>query len=269
MNIKPYIALFRVRMLNSIQYRLAAVSGIATQFAWGFMLIISFKAFYASNPENFPMTIGQTVTFMWIQQAFLAAFMLWRIDNSIFESIEKGNIAYDLVRPMDLYSRWFTTSTAIRVSDTSLRCIPILAIGFLLPTAFRIVMPGSLLQFLAFGISLVLALGVVVSFTMLVYISAFYTIDSQGLRTMVAILGDFLSGAVIPILFFPDRFRTIAMLLPFGSMQNMPILIFAGVLEGTQILQGIALQLFWVIALVTTGRLLMNRAVKRVITQGG
>jgi len=269
MNVKPYIALFRIRVVNSIQYRAAALAGVTTQFAWGFMLILAFMAFYESNPYAFPMTMQQTVSYIWMQQAFLALFMLWFFDNSIFASIESGEIAYDLVRPMDLYSRWFTTTIANRIAGAALRCLPILTVGFILPHPFRLTLPSSPVYLLAFLLSLALSLGVVVSFAMLVYISAFFTINSQGTRLMAAVAGDFLAGGIVPIPFFPDNFRRVVELLPFGSMQNMPLLIFSGAVTGMELLRGIGLQVFWIVTLVLIGRVWIARALKRVQVQGG
>jgi len=266
---KPYIALFRIRLVNSIQYRAAALAGISTQFVWGFMLILSFMAFYESNPDAFPMTLQQTVSFLWMQQAFLALFMLWNYDYSIFESIENGHISYDMVRPMDLYSRWYTTSAAMRLANAALRCIPILVVGFLLPAPFRIVLPGDFVQLAMFFASMILGMCVVISISMLVYVSAFFTINSAGTRMMIAMGGDFLAGGIIPIPFFPDTFRRIVELSPFGALQNMPLRIFSGHIYGAELVQGLALQVFWLVVLVLAGRLLMRRALKRVIAQGG
>jgi len=267
--VRPYIALFRIRLVNSIQYRAAALAGIATQFAWGFMLILAFLAFYESNPDAFPMTMQQTVSYIWMQQAFVILFFIWFYDNSIFASIEDGHISYDLVRPMDLYSRWFTTTTANRIAGAVLRCIPILTIGFILPEPFRIALPGNFIQLGMYFVSMILSLGVVVSFTMLIYISTFFTINSQGIRIVAAVAGDFFAGGIIPIPFFPDNFRRVVELLPFGSMQNMPLLIFSGNMTGIDAVQGLALQVFWIIVLVCAGRIWIARALKRVIAQGG
>jgi len=242
---------------------------MTTQFAWGFMYILAFAAFYRSNPGSFPMAFSHTVTYIWMQQAFVALFFLWFYDNSIFESIETGSIAYELVRPMDLYSRWFSMTAANRVSRTLLRAIPIFVVAFFLPHPFRLVIPMEFMRWILFAISMVLALGVVLSFSMLVYISAFYTINSAGSRLIIGLTADFLSGAYIPLPFFPGTVRTVAELLPFGSMQNMPLLIFSGYLEGVAIARGIGLQVFWLIALVAIGRFWMSRALKRVVVQGG
>ena len=73
---KKYLAIFRIRFINALQYRAAALAGMATQFAFGFMFILAFEAFYKVNPDAFPMEFSQTVSYIWIQQAFLALFFL-------------------------------------------------------------------------------------------------------------------------------------------------------------------------------------------------
>jgi len=269
MNILPYKALFRIRFTNSLQYRAAAIAGVATQFAWGFMYILGFAAFYRSNPDAFPMTFQHTVAYIWMQQAFLAMFFIWFFESRIFESIESGHISYEMVRPMDLYSRWFTMTAANRIARVVLRCLPILIVAFILPEPLRLVLPGESWRLLLFLLSMLLSLGVVVSFSMLIYISAFFTINSMGTRIVVGVAGDFLAGGYVPVPFFPDVFRRIVEFSPFGAMQNMPLLIFSGYLHGDALVRGLVLQVFWLIILLIIGRVLMSQALRRVIVQGG
>ena len=56
---------------------------------------------------------------------------------------------------------------------------------------------------------------------------------------------------------------------PFASTQNTPFLIYTGTMQGTEALGSIAVQLFWLAALVLAGRLLLKRALKKVVIQGG
>ena len=95
------MAIFRIRFINALQYRAAAIAGMATQFVWGFMEIFAFAAFYRVNPSAFPMEFSQVVSYIWMQQAFLALFMMWFWENDIASSISQGSIAYELVRPLD------------------------------------------------------------------------------------------------------------------------------------------------------------------------
>lgn len=69
---KKYLSFFRLRFLHGLQYRTAAVSGIVTQFVWGAMEILLFRAFYQADPTSFPMTFQALSTYVWLQQAFLA-----------------------------------------------------------------------------------------------------------------------------------------------------------------------------------------------------
>ncbi|MDR0272700.1 MAG: ABC transporter permease [Clostridiales bacterium] len=264
-----YRALFRIRFTNSLQYRAAAIAGLSTQFAWGFMYILAFSAFYADNPENFPMSWEQTIAYMWLQQAFVALFFIWFWENHIVESIESGSIAYEMVRPINLYNKWAVSIAASRLARCVLRAVPILIVALILPAPYRLVPVIDFGVFALFLISAALSLGVVIAFSMLVYISAFYTINSLGIRIVASVASDFLAGGYIPVPFFPDALRAIVELSPFGAMQNMPLLIFSGYLHGADLTRGLALQVFWLAALVLAGHVLMARSLRRVVTQGG
>ena len=43
--LRKYIAFFRLRFTMGLQYRTAAFAGIVTQFIWGIMEILMFRAF--------------------------------------------------------------------------------------------------------------------------------------------------------------------------------------------------------------------------------
>jgi ABC-2 type transport system permease protein len=233
------------------------------------MEIFAFAAFYRANPSAFPMEFSHTVSYIWMQQAFLAMFMMWFFENDIMASITEGGIAYEMVRPVNLYSRWFCLSAASRLARAMLRCAPILIVAFLVPEPYRMSLPPSMTQFLLFLLSAALSLGVVVSFSMLIYISLFYTLSPVGVRFSVAVLCDFLAGSYVPLPFFPERIRAVVELLPFAAMQNMPLRIYSGNIAGMDSMKGIALQVFWLMVLLFIGRLLMTRALKKVIVQGG
>jgi len=265
---RAYRAIFRIRFINSLQYRIAALAGLSTQFAWGFMEIIAFSAFYRSAPEAFPMTFSQTASYIWLQQSLVLMFFP-TFNDEIITTITDGGIAYELVRPIDIYNRWFCQIMAARISGVSLRCLPIIAVAILLPYPYGLQPPESILHMAVFFLSLLLSFGVVISFSLLVYVSLFYTMSVQGTRVIALNLVVFMSGGIIPIPFFPEPFRMAAELLPFGSMQNMPLRIYNGDILGMDMLQGITLQIFWLVVLILLGRTAMQFAAKRVVVQGG
>ena len=266
---KKYISFFRIRFINGLQYRAAAYAGVATQFAWGFMEILLFRAFYRTNPSAFPMEFSQLSSYIWLQQAFLALFMTWFLENDIFLAITNGNVAYELVRPMNLYHMWFVKNLANRISKAALRCIPILAVAAFLPGPYRISLPPSLADFFLFLVSMTIGVLVVVAFCMLIYITAFFTLSPTGIRIIAVSLVDFLSGGLIPLPFLPDPIRTVLERLPFGAMQNIPFLIYSGNITGGKVLFSLCVQTFWLAVLVLTGRAAMHKALRKVVVQGG
>lgn len=266
---KKYMSFFRMRFICGLQYRSAAYAGIATQFAWGFMQILMFRAFYMGNPDAFPMEFSQLSSYIWLQQAFLALFMTWFLEMDIFSSISSGNVAYELVRPMNLYQMWFTKNLAGRLSKAVLRCIPILTVAAFLPRPYGLSLPQGMMELVFFMLSMLLGLMVVVAFCMLIYITTFYTLSPTGVRVVALTMVEFCSGAVVPLPFLPDRIRFIFELLPFASMQNIPLRIYAGHIAGWNMISGILLQIFWLMVLITAGKMMMNKALKKVIIQGG
>ena len=69
---KKYLSFFRMRFLMGLQYRAAAAAGVITQFTWGFMELLVFRAFYQADASAFPMSFEAVVSYIWLQQAFLA-----------------------------------------------------------------------------------------------------------------------------------------------------------------------------------------------------
>lgn len=266
---KQYLSFFRMRFITGLQYRTAAIAGVSTQFIWGAMEILLFQAFYQADANAFPMSFRALTSYVWLQQAFLALYMFWFWDNDIFDSITNGNISYELCRPVDLYTMWFTKNLASRLSKAVLRCFPVLILASILPAPYGITLPPDPVTALLFLFSMALGLGVVVSLSMVIYALSFYTISSQGIRMITTSLAEFLSGAVIPLPFLPDQISCIVELLPFASIQNAPLRIYSGDIAGSSLGRAIALQVFWLILLTASGKLLMHRALKQVVVQGG
>ena len=266
---RQYSVFFKMRVINGLQYRTAAYAGMATQFFWGAMEILLYSAFDRSNAAAFPMTMSQLSSYIWLKQAFLALFMTWGLDQEIFALITSGNVAYELVRPLDLYCMWFVRNLASRVAKVIVRCGPLLLVAVLLPEPYGLAAPGSLLQFGLFLLSMILGIFVTIAVCMLIYIPAFWTISAAGVNSIAMTVIEFLSGGIIPLPFMPEQVEWILNLLPFASMQNTPFLIYSGHVAEAKALAAVALQLVWLAILVGIGWYIMRRALRRVVVQGG
>ncbi|MDC3416859.1 ABC transporter permease [Aquibacillus salsiterrae] len=266
---KPYYSVLRLRLVHGMQYRSAAFAGMATQFFWGFMYIMIFEAFFSHTNSNPPMTLEQVVAYIWLQQAFLALIALWFRDNEIFDLITKGNIAYELCRPCDLYGFWYAKLLAQRISAALLRSIPILLVVFILPEPYRLTIPENIETLLLFVMTMFVGLFILVAISMFIYISVFLTMSPTGSLLMLGVVGEFFAGLIIPIPFMPDWLQAIAYALPFRWTMDFPFRIYSSNISETDAWVGLGIQLVWLFVLVSLGRIALKGALNKVVVQGG
>ncbi|MBR5445451.1 MAG: ABC transporter permease [Clostridia bacterium] len=267
--VRKYATYFRIRFTSGLQYRAAAAAGIATQFAWGFLTVLLYKAFWDADPASFPMGIAQVTSYMWLRQAFLALFNSWTVDNTILADITGGGIAYELIRPMNLYALWFTKNISMRAANAVLRFLPILLVASFLPAPWGMCLPAGIPGVLGFLATMFLGALVTCAIVMFIYIFTCFTMQPLGVRMVCNAVTDFCSGNLVPLPFFPPALAAILEFTPFAAMQNIPFRIYSGHIAGWDILRCMGLQLFWLAVLVLLGGLLMKKALKRVAIQGG
>ncbi|MDF2699780.1 MAG: transporter permease [Haloplasmataceae bacterium] len=266
---KAYYSLFKMTLIKGLQYRISALAGVSTQFFFGFMFIMVYQAFYLSNPATQPISLRELILIVWLQQAFLVFIMLWFRDSEIINLITTGNIAYELCRPTDIYNFWFAKLIAQRLSRAILRCFPILLIAALLPFPYKFTLPDHLTTIILFFLTLILGLIIIVSISMLIYISMFYTMSPTGSLLMFSVLGEFFAGLTIPIPLMPDFLRNLTYMLPFRYAADLPFRIYAGNIKHDEAIISIGIQLFWILLLLTVGKLWLKKALNRIVIQGG
>lgn len=266
---KKYYYFFRLRFSTGMQYRMASVTALTTQFVWGLMECLAYQAIAEASGGSLPMTYSSIVTYLWLKESLYVLFNTWAMDNDLFAMIANGDLSYELCRPLSIYSMWFSRMTGARISEALMRCIPILVCSFLMPKPYRMTPPVSGAAFLLFLLTLCLAFGITVTFCMLVYMLCLFTISPQGWRMVLTGAVEFLSGNIIPLPFFPKKYLFLVELSPFAYMQNVPFRIYSGDLTGFEIYPYIAKQIFWLVFLLFIGIVIWRQAEKRIVIQGG
>jgi len=266
---KAYLSLFRIRLLFEMQYRAAALAGVMTQFFWGIIMIMMYQAFYESSTIKPAMTVQELTGYIWLQQAFLLLIALWIRDMDLFEMIRTGNIAYELLRPINTYSFWYFKLLAHRISGAAMRCIPVLTVALLLPEKYGLKLPNGWMTFVLFAVSLLLGVIINVAISMFIYISVFLTLSPMGSLLIFSVIGEFFAGLVIPIPLMPEWLKTIVYKLPFRYAGDLPFRIFVGNIGHAEAISSIGIQLIWIIGLIFLGRFFMRQALKHLVIQGG
>ena len=256
-----------------LQYRAAALAGLWTQIFFGFVLLMIYEAFYRSTDARQPMTFADIVSYVWLGQALLA-MLPWNADAEIRAMVRSGAVAYELCRPIDLYSLWYMRALAWRTAPTILRAIPMCVIAaVILPQIglgeWRLASPPSTAAAVAFGATLVCTLLLGCALTTLINISLLWTISGEGAVILLTTLVTFLSGMIVPLPLFPEWAQPIVRALPFAGLVDLPFRVFTGHIPATAMMSVLTHQVLWTIALVLFGRWLLSRAIRRVVVQGG
>lgn len=262
---RAYWAVFSARFRVLLQYRAAALAGLGTQLFWGFIRVMIFTAFFNSSTAPQPMTLDETVAYIWLGQAFLL-LLPWNTEREIENMIRTGNVAYELVRPLDLYSLWFFRGMAMRVAPLLLRAVPMFCLAVLF---FGLNLPASWQTVPAFGLCLLGAILLSSAITALTTISLFWTISGEGVIRILPGITLVLSGLVIPLPLFPDWMQPVLNFLPFRGILDIPFRLYIGHFPVSSVFSLFFHQIGWTIALVILGRILLTRGLRRVVVQGG
>jgi len=262
---KGYLSTMRARFLTLLQYRAAAVAGLFCQTFFGLVMIMIYSAFIDSSSAASPMSLAQMITYVWLGQA-LFQLLPWGIDGDIAGLIRGGNVAYELLRPLDLYGYWYARTLAQRTAPTLLRSVPMVIIAML---CFGMQPPESHAAGAAFAAALLGALLLTCSLNMIMVISMMWTLTGEGMIYLIGTVAMFCSGIVLPLPLFPDWAQPLLRALPFSAVYDAPFRLYTGLLPPEAVLGVLARQLVWTVALVLFGRFLLERGCKRLVVQGG
>ncbi len=265
---KPYLSVLRARFLLLLQYRLAALAGMCAPLLFGMVIIMVFETFYRSAFGPQPMSYAQTVTYVWLGQALLTV-QPWNGDTEIMRMVRSGNIAYELCRPISLYTYWFARALALRTAPMLMQAGPILVFASILPANYRIRPPASLNALVCSLVLLIGAILISAAITNLMNIATLFSIAGEGIIRLVPALVILLSGSIVPIALFPPLVQKILHVLPFSGIVDTPQRFYVGLSSPSAMLPFLIHQLIWTAILVFAGQWLLKRAMKRIVVQGG
>lgn len=260
-----YLAILSARFRMLLQYRAAAFAGFVTQLFWGFIRVMIFSAFYHSSNAAQPMTFGEVETYIWLGQAMLM-MLPWNIDAEIRQMMRTGGVAYELLRPLDLYPLWFSRALAWRTAPTLLRGVPLFAVAALF---FGLQLPANWTVAAGWMLATLLAILLSSAISTLLNISLLWTISGEGIANLTFAAVLVFSGMVIPLPLFPDWLQPVIKLLPFRGLSDVPFRIYAGHIPPSEYWRELAQQLAWIIGLIILGRWILSRGMRRLVVQGG
>jgi ABC-2 type transport system permease protein len=255
--------------MESLHYRLGTFVTLFANLIYLVLVYYLWKAIYASSGVDVVngMTFTDTMIYLILATSlfnFLEMFVVWDMSRSI----QSGKIILDLLKPLKFRTYTFWSYSGSHVVSFIMTFIPTFIIVMII-TKGAIPMGLNLVYFL---ISTLFALIVNFNIEMIVATICLYTESTWGINIVKETIVLLLSGASIPLAFFPEKLRAVVDFMPFRAVYDIPLTILLEK-NGADTLQGLlpmfGFQLIWIVILTAAGSLFWNYSVKKITVNGG
>jgi len=245
----------------------ATCAGLFTNVFFGFLIASILLAVYDEASEIGGYDARDAIAYVWISQGLLTVVGIFGAGWwELARRVQTGDVASDLQRPVDVQRAELAQDAGRAGYQLLWRAVPQFLLGLFF---FEITIPVEPGRWLLFATSVALAVLVSFGVRFLVNLCAFWLLDYRGPVLLMIAVNLVLSGAIVPLAFFPGVLDTIVRLTPFASMLMAPIDVYVGEPLGGSDAAVLALQLSWALALFVAGRLVLAAGTRKLVLQGG
>jgi ABC-2 type transport system permease protein len=267
MRLGPYRAIIRNEVQSALAYRghfLFSLAGTAiylviARFLW--------KAIYAGSGASAIGGVGFERAYLYVGISMsLTGIIQTFADYSVNRLVTSGDIFRYLCRPQDFMGQLFAES----VGDGLVNCIVVGLPALVLSYALSGSGPPGLANVLLFipAVAIAFLLNFLIDFITGLAVFPFQSIRGITNAKDTAIM--VLSGALVPLPFYPAGLRSVLEWLPFQALYNAPARILADGAAGlAEALPFLARQAAWAALFFVLARLLFSAGLRRLVVNGG
>ena len=264
---RAYARVTRNSLLSSFTYRAHFLFQILGSVVGIVILWYVWHSVYAGSGQTTlrGMTFEQTFLYVALGTALFVLMRTWA-EWFINGQIRSGDIVVHFFRPYDHMAWTFADNLGMVVGNLITITIPSLAVIFLVfgmpwpDTAHLLLAVPAVIQAFLLNFLIDYFIG----------ITAFWTESIWGISAGKDVLVLLLSGAMVPLPWFPDAVRGVLLWLPFASLYNTPLSLFAGSpLDVATVLERLGLQTIWLAALFFGVRAYFGAASRKLTVAGG
>jgi ABC-2 type transport system permease protein len=264
--VRLYWEVARTTARRMATYRGATFAGIVTNTVFGFILSYVLLAVFRERGTIGGFDAIDAVTFTFVTQGMLMVVGIFGSEREMADRVQTGEVAMDLSRPYDYQGWWAAVAYGKAVFYLWARGVPPFVVGALV---LDLRTPEQPWIWPAFLVGVALAVGVAFAWGFLLQLSAFWIVDVRGPNQIGWLAAQFLAGSFVPVFLFPEWLERVARVLPFASMIQLPVEVFLGKHSGADLALLYATQAAWLVALAAAGRMVLARAMRRVVVHGG
>ncbi|MGN0436599.1 MAG: ABC transporter permease [Wujia sp.] len=267
MNLKKYFALTRAGIIECVTYRLSLFVMVIGNLLYLTLIYFVWKAIFASAGTDVVngMTFESTMIYLVLATAlfnFMEMYVVWEIGRDI----QSGKIALNLLRPLRYKKYLFWSCSGSFIVNFVFTFIPTFIIVRII-TGSTITLGINLLYFI---VSVILAVVINYNIDFFIGTICLYTESIWGINIMKQAVVTLLSGATIPLAFFPEGMRAVVDVLPFRAIYDTPLtLLLNGNPDMDMVIDKLGISLIWAVAMSVLSNLFWRISIKQVTVNGG
>lgn len=262
---RVYVEVARRAFRRFATYRGATLAALFTNMVFGILLTSVVAAVVRSRGAPIDgLDRDALVTQVWLGQGLIGVVNIFFRSGDLTERIRSGDVVVDLYRPIDLQAWWAAVDVGRAGYEVLVRFVPPVAVGVLV---FDARLP-ALVDVPAVVAAVVLAVAVSFGLRFLASASGFWVLDAKGVERVLLTVWLFGSGMNFPLPLLPDGLEAAVRLLPFAATIQGVSDVWTGSVSPS-LPVALATQAAWAVVLLGAGRVVLARATRRVVLQGG
>ncbi|WP_268624252.1 ABC transporter permease [Paenibacillus alvei] len=260
-----YMAIAKGEFLSRLSYRVGAIFTSLSNILFLLLTYYLWRAIYNNDAVINGMNFNQTILYLTMAST-LFYFYRTNIDWKVSLLINTGDLACYMTKPLNLQLRIMFQAIGLALLNFFTSSLPaILVISLLLKFDFPV---SSYIPY--FFIAAILAFLITFNVDYTVGIIAFYTESIWGINAAKEAIVLMLSGALIPLNFFPNSLRFFLEFVPFQAIYHTPMKILTDPeISAASCVRLISIQFLWVFLLFLINKILTAQALKSVKYNGG
>ncbi len=262
---RSYLAFLRGSFMVGMIYRFGFIFIIIGNIVYMGVAYFLWRSIYGHSTTMHGLTFDQAFIYVALGSTVFILLKTYADWGMAYE-IREGYIAVYLTKPIDY--QLYTLFNSLGATLTNLAAITLPTV-LLLVAVFRVHFssgPGLLLA----PVSFLLAFLISFNFDYFIGLMTFYTESIWGISITKEIIITVLSGALIPLQFFPDAIQQVLIWLPFQTIYYTPLMMITEPNRDWEtLLTTLVIQLVWVLLTFAGTRLFYNQAIKVLRISGG
>ncbi|MDE0297926.1 MAG: ABC-2 family transporter protein [Candidatus Poribacteria bacterium] len=264
---RKYLAFSAKAFQRTLTYRFELWMELAINVLFMLIYVYLWKALYTDQTSVEGYDLNGILTYIVISQSLLTFVFTLRISRTIQAKIRAGEVATDLMKPIDFQMMTLATAVGTSLHTLLFNMLPKVVLFYVI---FKLSLPPSFLTAALFIVSAVLGYVILFGIEFIIGVLAFWLIEIYGIYALVIWgLHMLFSGYFLPLEFYPAFLSKVAEVLPFRAIIYIPTALYTGNLAGSDLSTALLVQLAWATVLMALGRISYRAAFRKLVVQGG